>query len=65
MKHFICNGTGKMCNVCGEASNACMCEEGDEDFRDCESCKGTGQVTESTDVKKTNKGAQPTNKKTD
>lgn len=37
---FECNGTGQMCNICGEAENVCGCDE--LDMRDCESCGGNG-----------------------
>lgn len=26
---FDCNGTGEMCDVCGEAINACLCDDAD------------------------------------
>lgn len=54
---FECNGTGQMCDVCGEAENACFCDA-DEDatYSDCEACGGTGQaaaaVTAGTDAGK-------------
>lgn len=40
---FVCNGTGYMCNVCGEAENACHCDEGKPpDTRPCDDCDGSG-----------------------
>jgi hypothetical protein len=40
---FVCNGTGTMCNICGEAENACHCDGGKPpDTRPCEDCNGTG-----------------------
>lgn len=42
---FLCDGTGQMCNVCGESQKACSCPE-DEPFDgfDCTSCNGTGNA---------------------
>lgn len=37
---FMCDGSGQMCNICGEAEPVCSCEK--LDFRDCEDCEGTG-----------------------
>lgn len=37
---FICDGTGEMCNSCGEAEGTCDC--GDYDFQECANCAGTG-----------------------
>lgn len=48
---FICNGTGSICDRCGEAQNACGCgAEADDagEFSDCKDCNGTGRAT--TDV---------------
>lgn len=40
---FTCNGTGVMCDFCGEASDACHCDDdGDSEVRDCDECLGTG-----------------------
>ena len=42
---FICDGTGLMCDVCGESEAACDCGEDGGDlpaYSDCENCKGTG-----------------------
>lgn len=38
---FMCNGTSKICRVCGEAENVCKCEDGC-DPEDCPDCEGTG-----------------------
>lgn len=37
---FQCDGTGQMCNICGESESACECDE--EDFFTCPNCKGSG-----------------------
>jgi len=48
----ICNGTGMICDVCGDPEGACTClENGLEEgvihaFSDCESCEGKGTWTE-------------------
>lgn len=40
---FQCNGTGQMCDSCGEAENVTACEEGGHPSLDkCDSCKGSG-----------------------
>ena len=39
--HFTCDGTGKMCNICGESEVCCGCD--DEDLGDCTDCDGTGK----------------------
>lgn len=42
---FRCDGTGEICNTCGESSAInCRCggEEG-PDIGDCPDCKGTGK----------------------
>jgi hypothetical protein len=28
---FNCNGMGRMCDVCGEAVDACLCDDGPTD----------------------------------
>jgi hypothetical protein len=44
---FNCNGTGEMCDCCGEAENVCQCDK-DRDggspqtFSPCPDCNGTG-----------------------
>jgi hypothetical protein len=49
---FRCDGTGKICNICGESEKACSCDateieeheaDGFDQFDDCEDCKGTGK----------------------
>lgn len=37
---FFCDGSGQMCNICGEADGACECD--DYDMRDCDDCGGNG-----------------------
>lgn len=38
---FICDGTGLMCDVCGESEAVCQCD--DETMKSpCEDCEGTG-----------------------
>lgn len=42
---FRCNGSGVICNYCGEAEGACACDEPDpeaEQWGDCPDCEGTG-----------------------
>ncbi len=34
---FRCDGTKRICNICGESGRACRCEE--EDFAECPDCK--------------------------
>ena len=41
-RHFDCDGTGQMCNICGESEAACSCD-GEEDTCDCTDCDGTGR----------------------
>ena len=38
---FMCNGTGMMCDICGEAENVCDCGE-EAAPADCPDCEGTG-----------------------
>jgi hypothetical protein len=42
---FRCDGTGKICDVCGESPLACECDECDGGCvaSDCEDCGGTGK----------------------
>lgn len=51
---FKCDGSGKICNICGESEPACGCSEDEieeyldenpleEQYDDCEDCKGTGE----------------------
>lgn len=39
--HFTCDGTGEMCETCGESSAACSCNE--NNLVVCEECDGAGQ----------------------
>lgn len=40
---FVCDGTGNMCNECGESSAVCECNT--ENFYECENCNGIGKVS--------------------
>lgn len=44
--HYTCDGTGQMCDRCGESEEACGCEDDDEepDFVKCEECDGAGRI---------------------
>lgn len=44
MSCFQCDGTGQMCDICGESETACSCDEMERTFSACEDCKGVGQV---------------------
>jgi len=41
---FLCDGTGQICDICGESATACEClNDGLEPtFSECEACLGTG-----------------------
>ena len=39
--HFTCDGTGQICNTCGESEEACGCEE--PDLGKCDECDGAGR----------------------
>lgn len=39
---FMCNGTGSMCDVCGEAEGVCSCPLDEQELADCPDCDGTG-----------------------
>lgn len=39
---FTCDGTGQMCNICGESEASCQCPQNDR--RICEDCDGRCQV---------------------
>lgn len=39
-KCFFCDGTGHLCNVCGESEAVCQCDV--LDFYDCNACGGVG-----------------------
>jgi hypothetical protein len=45
LRCFRCDGTGSVCNTCGESEAACQCYGGEMDLRDCPDCDGTGVVT--------------------
>lgn len=38
---FVCNGTGDMCDACGEAENVCDCDD-EQILVDCVDCEGSG-----------------------
>ena len=40
-QHFNCDGTGQMCNICGESEAACQCDS--PAFADCKDCDGAGR----------------------
>lgn len=45
-KCFRCDGTGLICDACGETESVCACELEGLDvrtFSDCEDCKGSGR----------------------
>lgn len=39
---FICDGTGEMCNICGESEAACECDNENCTTSPCKNCRGTG-----------------------
>lgn len=39
---FLCDGSGQMCDVCGESESVCRCEN--NTFHDCPDCEGQGKV---------------------
>lgn len=39
---FMCEGSGKRCNQCGETESVCQCDDGFESI-DCADCNGTGK----------------------
>lgn len=41
-KCFRCDGSKKICNICGDSILACECEDGAEEI-DCPDCNGTGK----------------------
>lgn len=41
-KCFRCDGSGEICNVCGETEAICRCEDEFEDG-ECPDCGGTGK----------------------
>jgi len=42
---FRCDGTGNLCNICGESERACSCEDDGEEptYFECTDCDGTGR----------------------
>lgn len=43
---FRCDGTGRLCDICGESPKACCCEKdgiGDPTYSDCQDCGGKGR----------------------
>lgn len=42
--HFDCDGTGQMCNTCGESETACACRDDSADLVSCKDCAGLGQI---------------------
>lgn len=42
-RHFECDGTGRMCDRCGESESACRCDEesGEQQLVKCADCDGT------------------------
>lgn len=41
--HFDCDGTGRMCDRCGESEAACRCDEddGEQQLSKCAGCDGS------------------------
>jgi hypothetical protein len=39
---FSCDGTGNMCDECGESEAVCECEEEDKQTSPCSECNGHG-----------------------
>jgi hypothetical protein len=39
---FRCNGSGELCDTCGEALSVCGCGE-EQNIGECPDCKGTGK----------------------
>ena len=39
---FVCDGTGEMCDCCGESIKVCECEEDDKSWVSCKDCNGHG-----------------------
>ena len=46
--HFDCDGTGRMCDCCGESEAACRCtpeeDGGEQKLRKCGDCDGAGYL---------------------
>lgn len=43
-RHYDCDGTGKVCDNCGESEESCGCDDDDQDPVNCEGCDGTGRL---------------------
>jgi hypothetical protein len=41
--HDICDGTGHICDFCGENEAVCQCDDDEKIVSDCPVCDGTGQ----------------------
>jgi uncharacterized radical SAM superfamily Fe-S cluster-containing enzyme len=39
---FRCDGTGELCDSCGESIKACLCDEDDKIWVSCGDCNGHG-----------------------
>ena len=39
---FLCDGTGQMCDVCGESMRVCGCDESESSSSACSACGGKG-----------------------
>jgi hypothetical protein len=42
LKCSLCDGTGLVCDICGEPERARECDVGVRTFSACENCAGTG-----------------------
>lgn len=42
--HFDCDGCGMICTVCGESGEVCNCDDGQEHWKKCVDCDGTGRL---------------------
>jgi hypothetical protein len=42
LKCSLCDGTGLVCDICGEPERGCDCDVGVRTFSACENCEGTG-----------------------
>jgi len=51
-QHFDCDGTGRMCDTCGESEAACRCmsaeecesDDSEQNLRKCGDCDGSGYL---------------------
>lgn len=41
---FFCNYTGRVCNSCGEAEDACTCPSSDQALVDCPECRAVEEI---------------------